>query len=111
MSVWLGLCAALEPGDQLLLAYRVIGSDRCRPNVRIRQIFDPRLDLSERRASPPCTPNQSEQGTTVMGDVGLEPTTSALSRRDGVGRRGKQTARFGTKWLQAGGMVVPSVDR
>lgn len=46
MSVWLGLRAALEAGDQLL-PYRVIGSDRGRPNVRIRQIFD-RLDLSER---------------------------------------------------------------
>jgi hypothetical protein len=46
-----------------------------------------------------------------MGDAGLEPATSALSRRNRAGRRGDQAARFGTKRLQTLGTFVPCADR
>ena len=37
---------------------------------------------------------------SAMGDVGLEPTTSALSRRDRADRRGERAASNGAKWLE-----------
>jgi hypothetical protein len=45
-----------------------------------------------------------------MGDAGLEPATSALSRRNRAGRGGQQAAWMGTKWLQIERMPVPIAD-